>query len=1633
MDQRGHPLEGSVISKYGLVCPGWRTSVVALLVASDVVGTSEVYVIASLSTRNDTQVIYVDPTTGGLSYKGKIGHDIFTGEDEALNYVTNGSRWLCKNICAKAILGYSSLGSCGFLLVATKLSATIPNLPGGGCVYTVTESQWIKIPLQNPQPQGKGELKNIQELAELDIDGKHYFCETRDITRPFPSRKPLQESDEEFVWNGWFSRPFKEIGLPQHCVILLQGFVECRIFGSSGQQEGVVALIARRSRLHPGTRYLARGLNACFSTGNEVECEQLVWIPRRSGQSVPFNTYVWRRGTIPIWWGAELKITAAEAEIYVSARDPYKGSSEYYQRLSNRYGARNIDTTGVNQQKNPLVPIVCVNLLRNGEGKSECILVQHFVESLNYVKSLGKLPHTRIHLINYDWHASIRLKGEQQTIEGLWRLLKSPTITVGMCEGDYLLSRQQLKDCKGEVICNDDFEGAFCLRSHQNGVIRYNCADSLDRTNAASYFGSLQVFVEQCRRLRVSLDSDFTLGYSSSNNNGGYTAPLPPGWEKRSDAVTGKTYYIDHNTRTTTWSHPCPDRPWKRFEMTFDEFKRSTILSPVSQLADLFLLAGDIHATLYTGSKAMHSQILSIFSEEMGKFKQFSAAQNVKITLQRRYKNAMVDSSRQKQLEMFLGMRLFKHLPSISVHPLEVLSRPPACFLKPVANMLPSFNGGSDLLSFKGKDLTWPSHLSWETKALAAKSRDFYGALVVKPNIEFLSLITISLAICRENSNVCPQAADVVEVYIYLSEPFHVCQLLLTVSHGVDDSTFPTAVDVRIGRNLDGLKLVLEGASIPQCSNGTKLFIPLTGPVSQEDTAVTGAGARLHAQETPGISPLYDFEELEGELDFLTRVVALTFYPSVIGKTPITLGEIEVLGVPLPWRNIFDKEGRGVKFIDLLSKNQKASNPFICDSDSNPFVGALASEDVLPSVQPNVPLTPSVDLLTGDFGFSDTISQKEVSFSTGFVGSDDTDELDFLDIAVIDKNGFNALTKSAVSPQDGGERSKRGTQHYIDCVKALMSSQKARKIDFGEAMKLEIERLRGDLSAAARDRALLEIGTDPASLDPNGFLDYSYTGRLCRVANSLALLGQAALEDKVIATIGLNSVQDDAIDFWNVTGIGETCSSASCEVHAVDRSLANVPSTFVYGVDSKSIFICSHCERKVCQVCCAGRGALLLSSVNSRDVASNNSLPNQSVSTDGASANRFAMLDGVICKGCCNEVVLDALLVDYVRVLVTMRRTSRAKRAAHNALDQIIGLSPWASSERGTISDQQRVGVLRKIFASEDSLAEYPFASLLHSVESATGSAPLMSLLAPLNCGSEHSYWRAPPSVSSVEFAIVLGCLSDVSGVVLLISPCGYSASDCPTVQIWASNTINKEERTCTGKWCVQSLISSTPDLYGTEKAVRSNHVPRHVKFTFQNPVRCRIVWVTLHLQAFGSNSISLDKELNLLSLDENSKISHHASFGGATESRPYLHAKRLLVIGRPVRTDLGLSSQQRSDQINVKAWMDRGPQLGRFKVPIEVERLMSDDCVLEQYLLPTSPELAGFRLDAFSAIRPRVSHAPFSEDNIWENSLTWLEDRHVYSASLFIHVSALQMRTAMAYALLHTLPVIWVREYISD
>lgn len=66
--------------------------------------------------------------------------------------------------------------------------------------------------------------------------------------------------------------------------------------------------------------------------------------------------------------------------------------------------------------------------------------------------------------------------------------------------------------------------------SQQRGVVRYNCADSLDRTNAASYFGAVQALAEQCARLGLQVDA--TLARTTlpgGKKRGGMGATRPRG------------------------------------------------------------------------------------------------------------------------------------------------------------------------------------------------------------------------------------------------------------------------------------------------------------------------------------------------------------------------------------------------------------------------------------------------------------------------------------------------------------------------------------------------------------------------------------------------------------------------------------------------------------------------------------------------------------------------------------------------------------------------------------------------------------------------------------------------------------------------------------------------------------------------------------------------------------------------------------------------------------------------------------------------------------------------------------------------------------------------------------------------
>ena len=59
-------------------------------------------------------------------------------------------------------------------------------------------------------------------LHKYTLNNAHYFCETADITRPFPSAALPTQPSWEFVWNRWMTASLHAVGLSEGAPHLLQ-------------------------------------------------------------------------------------------------------------------------------------------------------------------------------------------------------------------------------------------------------------------------------------------------------------------------------------------------------------------------------------------------------------------------------------------------------------------------------------------------------------------------------------------------------------------------------------------------------------------------------------------------------------------------------------------------------------------------------------------------------------------------------------------------------------------------------------------------------------------------------------------------------------------------------------------------------------------------------------------------------------------------------------------------------------------------------------------------------------------------------------------------------------------------------------------------------------------------------------------------------------------------------------------------------------------------------------------------------------------------------------------------------------------------------------------------------------------
>ncbi|GAA5968165.1 hypothetical protein JCM11641_003755 [Rhodosporidiobolus odoratus] len=268
------------------------------------------------------------------------------------------------------------------------------------------------------------------------------------------------EHDARFLWNTYMVAPLLSFrstltgGLKE--VLDEQGFVVLAIQGYAGRMEinlggrpAVLSLISRLGWKRSGTRFNVRGVDDEGGVANFVETETILRTP-----DLVFS-YVQTRGSVPLFWeegggqpfAPKITITRPiEASLPAFLRH-FEGMLEKYDKVH------------------------IINLLGTKEGESA--LTSAYTAHLAAAFEIDDNIRTSVALTDFDFHARSRVSGIESVRTQLAR-------EVGEIE-------EGLGACVVGVQGESGGETPLPIML-QKGVMRTNCKDCLDRTNAVEDF-----------------------------------------------------------------------------------------------------------------------------------------------------------------------------------------------------------------------------------------------------------------------------------------------------------------------------------------------------------------------------------------------------------------------------------------------------------------------------------------------------------------------------------------------------------------------------------------------------------------------------------------------------------------------------------------------------------------------------------------------------------------------------------------------------------------------------------------------------------------------------------------------------------------------------------------------------------------------------------------------------------------------------------------------------------------------------------------------------------------------------------------------------------------------------------------
>ncbi|KAG9290856.1 hypothetical protein G9A89_011005 [Geosiphon pyriformis] len=438
------------------------------------------YMIGSNQSDNRFRILKIDRNSANelnvieddVIYSKQQINDILTVLDEG-NKISGG---LKKVSCVFGIVGFIRFTEGYYISLVKKRNPVA--LIGGHYIYHIDETELLSISSNNKHERNSNEQRYVNTFKNVDLTKNFYFSYTYDIThtlqhnitRP-PNRRNFSYNDM-FVWNHYLLETgFRSLKNNSDWILpIIHGFVDQSKISIYGRNI-FVTLIARRSRYFAGARFLKRGVNDKGYVANDVETEQVVsemsttsfhMSGDRLFDNPHYTSYVQHRGSIPLFWCQDSTNMVPKPPIELTFRDPFFAAAAlHFDNMFKRYGA----------------PIIVLNLIKIKEkNPRESKLGGEFAECVEYLGQFlpsGSITYTA-------WDMSKARKSDEDVIDFLDNFAEQFVAATGFFHSgpEPYINALKRKESEGKPQIRRK-------KFRQNGVVRTNCIDCVDRTNAA--------------------------------------------------------------------------------------------------------------------------------------------------------------------------------------------------------------------------------------------------------------------------------------------------------------------------------------------------------------------------------------------------------------------------------------------------------------------------------------------------------------------------------------------------------------------------------------------------------------------------------------------------------------------------------------------------------------------------------------------------------------------------------------------------------------------------------------------------------------------------------------------------------------------------------------------------------------------------------------------------------------------------------------------------------------------------------------------------------------------------------------------------------------------------------------------